>query len=154
VVFAGSRAQFSVGVFGASPLSYQWLRNGINLSDSARVSGSASRVLTVNNATDADAGTYTVTVSDALGTVTSLGATLTVLGGPPVIQSVTQTGGLLSFTWSAVSGLTYQVQTTTDLQSGQWVNIGGVVNATGDTLSLSYPIGSSSPQFYRVVLLP
>jgi uncharacterized repeat protein (TIGR03803 family) len=154
VVFAGSQAQFSVGVFGASPLTYQWLKNGGDLSDNARVSGSTSRVLTVNNVSDADAATFTVTVSDALGSVTSSGATLTVLSGPPVIQTVTETSETLSFTWGSVSGLAYQVQTTTDLQSGQWVNVGGVLNATTDTLSASYSVDPSSQQFYRVVLLP
>ncbi len=154
VVFAGGHAQFSVGVFGASPLTYQWLKNGGVLSDNTRVSGSTSRVLTVNNVTDADAGTFTVTVSDALGTVTSLGATLTVLSGLPVIQTATRTDGSLSFTWTAVSGITYQVQTTTDLQSGGWVNVGSVINATNETLSASFPVESASVQFYRVVLLP
>jgi uncharacterized repeat protein (TIGR03803 family) len=154
VVFAGSHAQFSVGVFGASPLTYQWMKNGGALSDNARVSGSASRILTVNNVTDADAGTFTVTVSDALGTVTSSGATLTVLSGPPVIQTVTQTDGSLSFTWNAVSGVAYQVQTTTDLQNGQWVNVDSIINATNDTLIASYAVESASAQFYRIVLLP
>ncbi len=110
--------------------------------------------MTVNNVSDADAGTFTVTVSDALGSINSSGATLTVLSGAPGIQTVTQTNGTLSFTWSAVSGLAYQVQATTDLQSGQWVNVGSIINATNGTPSASYPVESAFAQFYRVVLLP
>ncbi len=84
VVFTGSPAQFSVGVFGALPLSYQWQKNGGKLSDNARISGATSRVLTVNNSIAADAGTYTVTVSGALGSVTSSAAKLVCrLGGLP-----------------------------------------------------------------------
>lgn len=154
VVFAGGQAQFSVGVFGASPLTYQWLKNGGNLSDNARISGSASRVLTVKKVTDPDAGTFTVTVSDALGTITTSGATLTILSGAPVIQAVKQTGGTISFTWNAVFGVAYQVQTTTDLHSGEWVNVGSAIDTTNNTLSASYPLDSASQQFYRIVLMP
>jgi uncharacterized repeat protein (TIGR03803 family) len=153
-VFAGSGAQFYVTVFGASPLSYQWQKNGVDLTDTGTISGSASRILTIDNITTNNAGTYSVIVSNALGSVTSSGAILTVAESPPVFQSVAQDGGMLVFTWSAAPGQLYQVQSATDLGSTDWINVGSVITATNTSPSASYAIGSASRQFYRVLLLP
>jgi uncharacterized repeat protein (TIGR03803 family) len=153
-VFTGTIARFNVAVFGASPLTYKWRKNAGDLTDGGRVSGAASRALTVNNVTANDAGTYSVIVSNALGSVTSAGAVLTVTGEPPVFQSVAQGGGMLAFTWSAAPAQLYQVQSTTNLASADWTNVGGVITAATASASASYPIGSASQQFYRVLLLP
>jgi uncharacterized repeat protein (TIGR03803 family) len=150
---AGSEAQFNVTVFGASPLSYQWRLNGANLTDNDRVSGSAGRILTVNNVTANDAGTYSVVVGNRLGSVTSSGAVLMVETGP-VFQSAAQTNGVLTFTWSAAAGQSYQVQTTTNLASAIWTNLGVAFTASNSSMSASYGLGSPSQQFYRVLLLP
>ncbi|HEX3719123.1 MAG TPA: choice-of-anchor tandem repeat GloVer-containing protein [Verrucomicrobiae bacterium] len=149
--FAGADVQFSVAVFGASPLSYQWLKNGADLTDDARITGSASRVLAITNINPDDAGAYSVIVSNALGSVISSGAALTVVG--PMIQAG-QSGATLTFTWSAAPSQSYQVQTTTDLASANWINVGGVVTATNTSVSESYNIGSTGRQFYRVLVLP
>jgi uncharacterized repeat protein (TIGR03803 family) len=150
---AGASVQFSTAVFGASPFSYQWLKNGGNLADGGPIAGSTSRILTVNNITTNDAATYSVIVSDALGSVVSSGAVLT-LATAPVIQSIAQVGGSLTFTWSAAPGQSYQVQTTTNLASAAWTDVGGALTTTNASLSASYVIGTSSQQFYRVLVLP
>jgi uncharacterized repeat protein (TIGR03803 family) len=149
---AGASVEFSVAVVGAPPLSYQWRLNGVNLTDGGSFSGSASRTLTVNNITTNDAGSYSVVVSDTLGSVTSSGAVLTVAASP-VVQSVAQTNGTLTFTWSAAAGLSYQVQTTSNLTSTIWTDL-GTITASNSSASASYSIGSSSQQFYRILLLP
>jgi uncharacterized repeat protein (TIGR03803 family) len=153
ITVAGSDVQFNVAVFGASPLSYQWRLNGGNLTDDGRVSGSATRILTVNDITTNDAGTYSVVVGNPLGSVTSLGAVL-IVETPPVFQSVTQTNGTLTFTWRAMSGRTYQVQSTTNLASTIWTNLGGAFTASNSSLNASYGLGSPFQQFYRILLLP
>ncbi|CAG7614209.1 nucleoside hydrolase-like domain-containing protein [Actinacidiphila bryophytorum] len=71
-VQAGGTATFSVTADGTAPLSYQWRRNGQD------VSGATGSSLTVSGVQTADAGTYTVTVTNAAGSVTSGPATLTV----------------------------------------------------------------------------
>jgi len=150
---AGSDVQFNVAVFGASPLSYQWRLNGVNLTDDGRVAGSATRILCVNNITTNDAGTYSVVVSNGLGSVASSGAAL-IVETPPVFQSVAQTHGVLTFTWSAAAGQSYQVQTTTNLASAIWTNLGGAFTASNSSVSASCNLGSPSQQFYRILLLP
>jgi hypothetical protein len=92
-------------------------------------------------------------VTNSLGSITSTGALLTVLS-PPVFQSVSQTGGILTLTWSATSGRSYQLQYIPDLTSTNWLNLGAAIAATGSVLTTSDLIGSNSQRFYRVLLLP
>jgi predicted Zn-dependent protease len=68
----GATATFAVAANGTLPLSYQWRRNGTALS------GATGTTLTLTNVQAADAGTYTVTVTNGLGAVTSDPATLSV----------------------------------------------------------------------------
>jgi len=58
---------------GLPPLSYQWRFNGGN------IAGATSSIFTKNNAQAIDAGSYTVTVSNRLSSLTSVVATLNVL---------------------------------------------------------------------------
>jgi O-glycosyl hydrolase len=72
-VIAGQPATFSVTASGTAPLSYQWQKNG------AAISGATSSSYTTPATTSADNGsTYAVVVSNAVGSVTSNTATLTV----------------------------------------------------------------------------
>jgi len=74
---------------------------------------------------------------------------------PPVIQSVTRTGGgIITFTWSAVAGRTYQVQYSTNLTQGTWNNLGSAIPATNGIVTTSDTIGPDAQRFYRVALLP
>jgi len=70
----------------------------------------------------------------------------------PVFQSVSQTGGVVTFTWSAVSNASYQMQYNTNLSSANWLNLGGSVTASNTILSASDFITNSSC-FYRIELL-
>jgi uncharacterized repeat protein (TIGR03803 family) len=72
----------------------------------------------------------------------------------PVFQSVAQESGTLSLTWSAVTGLLYQMQRRTSFDQVNWSNFGGVVTATNDTMATLDAIGPVPQRMYRVVLLP
>jgi hypothetical protein len=75
----GTLASFSVTATGSSP-SFQWVKNGsINLVNGGNISGANTPTLTINNVQMADAGSYSVMVSNSAGSVTSSSATLTVL---------------------------------------------------------------------------
>ncbi|PYV14648.1 MAG: hypothetical protein DMG21_17465, partial [Acidobacteria bacterium] len=84
-VFAGANVAFSVSVLGRVPMSYQWQKDGANLSDGGKISGSSARVLNLNSVATNDAGIYSVIVTNALGSVTSVGALLAVTSSPPYI---------------------------------------------------------------------
>ena len=71
-VRVGANAVFTVVAGGSSPLSYQWRLNGTNLS------GVNGATLTLTNVQLAQAGSYTVQVTNLYGAVTSSNAVLTV----------------------------------------------------------------------------
>jgi hypothetical protein len=71
-------ATFSVVASSLTTMDYQWLK------DSVSIAGATASSYTVTNAHATDAGVYAVKVTNAGGTVTSSGATLTVLGPPEI----------------------------------------------------------------------
>ena len=99
-VIGETTVTFTAGVAGGLPLNYQWQLNGTNLNSSGRISGAQSTlvnagniygstvsVLTISNATAADAGTYSLVASNVAGVVVSSNAVLTVTPSGPVIVS-------------------------------------------------------------------
>jgi hypothetical protein len=73
---------------------------------------------------------------------------------PPVFQGVTLANGAITLTWTALPGLAYQVQYTTNLAGNLWNNIGSAVTATNATLTLSDVQPPDPQRFYRVVMSP
>ena len=109
-----SNVLFSVTALGDAPLSYTWLKNGTNLSADARITGTDSSALSISNILVTDAGGYSVVVSNASGSLTSMVATLTPLGLPvittqPVSRTVPAgTNVTFSVTASGLAALSYQ----------------------------------------------
>jgi hypothetical protein len=64
---------------GSAPLAYQWRLNGVPLT------GATAATFTLTSARAEDAGAYSVTVSNAYGSLTSPPANLLVLQIPPII---------------------------------------------------------------------
>jgi len=94
-VRANDAVSFAVVVSGTAPFTYQWQFRGAN------IVGANAATYTIAQVQNADAGTYTVVVSNAAGSVTSAAATLTI--APPGVNlalhqpataSTTQGGGL------------------------------------------------------------
>jgi hypothetical protein len=78
-IVAGQNATFTVTGSGSTTLSYQWKKADGSLSNGGRISGATSATLTISNSVVADSGTYTVVISDANGSITSVPVALTVL---------------------------------------------------------------------------
>ena len=77
-VVPGTNVSFMVEAKG-SDLTYQWQRNGVNLTDDTKYSGTTSATLTVMNVMEEDEGSFTCVVTNVVGSVTSSAAQLTVL---------------------------------------------------------------------------
>jgi Immunoglobulin domain len=86
-VGAGQTATFTVAASGTAPLSYQWQKNGANISGAT----SASYTTPATTSTD-NASTFKAVASNSAGSVTSSAATLTVnaTSGAPIITQQPQ----------------------------------------------------------------
>jgi aryl-phospho-beta-D-glucosidase BglC (GH1 family) len=73
---AGNSVSFSVSATGTAPLSYQWYK------ETAAVAGATSDSYTLASPSSQDAGSYSVTISNSAGSVTSNPAALTVISPP------------------------------------------------------------------------
>ena len=90
------------------------------------------------------------TASDHLPVVADYTIPITVPA--PVFQSVTGTGGTVTFTWSAVVNVVYQLQYRTNLTQGNWSSLGSAITATNAVMSASDSIGPDPQRFYRLLL--
>jgi large repetitive protein len=77
-VAPGSNVVFQVTAIGATPMSYRWQRNGQDLADACNTFGSQEAVLVIDEAMLADAGDYSVIISNSSGVITSQVARLSV----------------------------------------------------------------------------
>jgi hypothetical protein len=141
---AGSPASFTVGASGNGPLTYQWLMNG------SPIAGATAATLTLPAVQTSDAGTYSVTVGNAAGSVTSMGAVLSVFAEAfaPIFQyqpstTTVTTGGTATLAVGIVGSppITYQ-----------WSE-GGVAipGATSSSLTFS-PVTAADAGVYSVVI--
>ncbi|MSU61884.1 MAG: hypothetical protein EXS31_05725 [Pedosphaera sp.] len=78
-VLLGQSGTFSADASGTAPLTYEWKKNGTVLT------GANGSTLTITRVSEADAGSYTVTVSNFAGTVTSGSAVLHVRVAPSIV---------------------------------------------------------------------
>ncbi len=103
---AGDTVTFGVVTAGTQPMSYQWRKDGVPLSDGGKWSGTTTATLTISNALGSDVGNYSVLVSNVNGSALSSNATIV---GPfppailtqPLAQSV-EAGASASFSVGAV----------------------------------------------------
>ena len=160
---AGALAVFNVTATGTAPLTYSWLKNGSQLSNGGKIAGATTAALSITNLTATEAGSYSVVITNIGGSVTSLSATLVVIG-PPTITSqpltvttnegsaatftvVAQGSGPLSFQWlkngaplangGNISGATTAALNLIGLASGDAGSFQCVVtNSAGSVTSL------------------
>ncbi|HEX8189993.1 MAG TPA: immunoglobulin domain-containing protein, partial [Pyrinomonadaceae bacterium] len=126
-VNAGSNVTFNVSAGGTAPLSYQWQKDG------SPVAGADAPTLSLSNVQAADAGAYTVTVTNGAGSLTSSPATLTVITPPAITtQPASQTVNAgQTATFSVAAGGTAPF-------NYQWQKDGSdIAGANASSLSLS-----------------
>lgn len=76
----GNNVTLNVGAGGSLPLSYQWHKDG------SEITGATGASLTLTNVGEVDAADYTVVVVNSIGSVTSVAATVIVTGSPFITQ--------------------------------------------------------------------
>ena len=114
-VYTGMNAMFNVVASGTATLSYQWRLNGTNLADGGNLSGSSTSILGINNVSAINVGTYSVCITNQVGTTTSTDAVLTV-ASPPIISQVTcNPDGSVTINLSTAPYVSSRILTTTNL---------------------------------------
>lgn len=147
LVSVGDTVSFTVGISTASatPLNYQWLKNGTPISDGATgngstYSGTATATLALNNAQLADGADYSVVITNIYGAAASSPASLTVTTGnvPPYLvgpSNLTVVQGSNATFSATVSGF--------PVPSIQWqkngVNMTGASSAALTITNAQYP---------------
>ncbi len=104
----GATVSFDVVVTGTAPFTYQWQFNGTNLEDGGAASGVTTPTLTLNNVQGTETGNYSVVINNALGSVTSASALLTVLTLPEAVDAPYLTLSMAGYTaWVAQTNVTH-----------------------------------------------
>ncbi len=140
MVLNGLPAEFAVSVCGAMPLGWQWFLNG------SALDGGTNTMLSVPDVTSSDAGSYTVVVSNAYGSVTSSIAALTIDLPPTILvppqNLVANAGETAAFSVSACG--------TAPLSYTWLCNGVPLAGATNSVLTLQ--VSTNSPGNYSVVV--
>jgi len=139
---AGSTATFAVVATGTAPLAYQWSKGGV------AIPGATAAVHTIAAVVAADAGSYTVTVSNGVSpAATSLPATLTVIAAPAI---ATQPA---SITVTVGQAATFTVAATGASLSHQWLKNGvAIPGATGASYTTPATAAADGGAVFSVVV--
>lgn len=151
----GGTATLTVAATGTGALSYVWWKDGLP------VTGGTGATLTIANVQPADAGSYTVVVSNAFGSATSNPADVTVNSAPVIttmqhapiglagasltLMSNVAAGDGVTFQWfkngTAIAGATGSTYTLSDMQFGNAGLYNVVVtNSVGSTTGPLVPV--------------
>ncbi len=140
-IVLGRTATLSVVASGNPAPTYQWRRNGVD------ISGATSSTLVLPRVTENDGGTYTVVATNAAGAVTSAPRVITVIAQAPFTIS----NGPASQAGSIGGTATFSVTATGAAPlSSQWFANGKVLTgATSSSLTIS-PISIQHAGAYSV----
>jgi hypothetical protein len=142
-VKVGSNVLFSVTATGSPTPGFQWRFNG------DPISGANASTFIRSNAQLAEAGDYSVIVSNASGNITSSNAALTVLPLAPMwIQSITPLiDGRMTLVITGEPGYAYFIERTTNLSV--WQQVTNLMNTNGTSAFTDDSATNSSSGFYR-----
>jgi hypothetical protein len=143
-VSVGGLAAFNVVASGGGTITYQWKKAAVE------ISGATAPVYIVGSAVTADAGSYTVTVTNEAGSVTSSSATLTVNAlTAPVITA--QPSGQTAYEGDSV---TFSVIATSNGTSPtyQWKKSSStIVGATSPQYTISSVVSGDAGNYTVVI---
>ena len=129
-VVAGASVNFAVTAGGTGPLTYQWLKNG------TPIGGATSATYSIPSAQVSDGGNYTVTVTNASGSATSVPATLSVAAAAVAPSITTQPQSTVATVGSGVSFVVAASGTAPLIY--QWQKNGSPIpSATSSTYSIA-----------------
>lgn len=162
VVTNTQSASFSVTASGVPAPWYQWNKNGVPIS-SAVNNTATNATFNIASTSSGDIATYSVTISNAAGTVTSSPASLNVnppTVGPALATTTVLGNGSVQFSISGPAGsagFTYRVWASTNLALAPVTSTWTLL--TNDTFGISPTVFTDSdasglPQWYYIITVP
>jgi hypothetical protein len=149
---AGTRVTFGATASGAPPLTYQWVKDGTNLS------GATSTGYILSRATRRDSGVYRFVASNPGGETSSSNAVLQIRSPQQLGLPLPSPGGLITITSSDADGgqllpgdlPRFQVQVTTNFTD--WATLLNRLTVSNGMLLLVEPESTNYPRrFYRIL---
>jgi len=125
----GHVIQLEVDVLGTAPFTYRWQKNGVDISEDFRTSGTHTNILTIGYATNADTGNYQCLVQNGAGTTPS---TLDAI----LVTNVS--GNLVTPFNSARNGWSYQLTGTGAGGAGMSNNAVTLTDNVGNTIGACF----------------
>ena len=143
-IYVGQSLALAAEVYAAAPATYVWKRDGQTLADDARTSGATTASLAITGLTEADTGSYTLTITNAQGTATTLPAFVLVA---PVPDARAASHGTLAANRSVGAFLPLPDGRMLIGASGTTSFTGGTgsTSTTNAALALVHPDGSIAP---------
>jgi len=139
----GQTKMLKVQAAGATPLQYQWLKDGTNIAKETNAT------LTLTNITLANEGSYTVLISNQYGSVSSAASTMDVIAHPAAaITSVSNLGPMVKSTYERAFRVI--VERSTDLIHWETARELTPAMDTGYISFLDTAASGMPMQFYRV----
>lgn len=145
-VVAGQTLVLSVSATSSEAPSYTWRHGTTVLADQT------GATLTINHVTSAEAGSYTVTVSNSGGETPSSAATVTVLAPPLALlaEPVAAGGSVLLRIPESFPRQTYAFEAAATLH-GPWSPVASGISGTGDAIDHTEP-ATDTHRFFRAVV--
>ena len=137
-------ADATTSACGGIAARYQWRLNGLALT------GKTNRTLILQGTQPAQAGQYSVTVSNCFGAITYVAATVAVTVDVGFTAEIA--GDKVMLRWQATTGKRYRVEYRAAPDGGSWTAFQPDLIATASIMTYMDALGTT-PRFYRVVLL-
>lgn len=138
--------QFSIGVSagGTAPISYQWMKDGVP------IAGATNYSYGVSSAQLSDAGAYTVSLTNAAGSITSSAVSVTVTTAKaPVITYMP--GDIRVNTGDTLYGITVSATGTGTLRY-QWLKDGVAIAGATNSYYYIYSFKATDTGIYTVIV--
>jgi hypothetical protein len=144
----GGTVVFNVAAFSSQPINYQWSKGGNNLSNAGNISGSGTAALTVSNIGVSDEGSYSVALTNNIGSAVSTSVALTVL--VPIQSPQLSGANMFSFAFATSNGQSYTIEQNSDGTFTNWFYYTNIIG-DGSPYQFILPIDATIPhQFFQV----
>ena len=143
-VHVGEPVTLAVAATGTGPLKFQWLRNGIAVSETSTPD------LTVPGVGVTEGGAYSVVVSGSGGQVSSAAVDVAVV---PLSMAAEFTGGKVNLSFESIPGREYLIEANSVMSVDGWTEIDRIV-AGGSATAINDADLSSGHRFWRCRVMP